>query len=107
MLDATAALTPPEEFLMQYRYTVVIEYGPRNYSAFAPDVLGRVTTGATVEETRANMAEALTFHLAGMVEDGDAPPPAATRPSDVTDLAPGDVVAEVVIDVPGPVAAPA
>ncbi|MEO8854305.1 MAG: type II toxin-antitoxin system HicB family antitoxin [Ginsengibacter sp.] len=45
------------------KYLIVIEKAERNYSAFSPDVIGCVATGATVEETAENMKEALQFHF--------------------------------------------
>ena len=39
-----------------------------------PDVPGCVTAGRTLEEARKMAVEALTLHLAGMVEDGEAVP---------------------------------
>ena len=52
------------------RYAVVIEKGERNYSAYVPDLPGCVTTGATPEEVKAEIREAIEFHLEGMREDG-------------------------------------
>jgi predicted RNase H-like HicB family nuclease len=63
---------------MQYSYTVLIEKSPNNYGAWAPDLPGCVTTGPTVEETLANMREAIKFHLEGMREDGDPIPEPST-----------------------------
>jgi predicted RNase H-like HicB family nuclease len=57
-----------------YRYPIVVEEGEPNCSAFLPDIDGCVTTGATVEETVANMYEALRMHLETMLEDGDVIP---------------------------------
>ena len=59
-------------------YTVIIEApaAPGEcFGAYAPDVPGCITTGATAEEALAEMAAALEFHLAGLAEDGEAPPP--------------------------------
>jgi predicted RNase H-like HicB family nuclease len=56
------------------KYLVVVESGPRNYSAYSPDVLGCVSTGKTVEKTVASYKEALAFHFEGMAEDGDELP---------------------------------
>ena len=51
-----------------------------NFSGHAPDVLGCVSAGDTLEQMRAMMREALEFHLALMVEDGDpVPEPTATN----------------------------
>lgn len=56
------------------RYAVVIEKAEGNYSAYVPDLPGCVATGATVAETESEIREAIAFHLAGMREDGVAPP---------------------------------
>jgi predicted RNase H-like HicB family nuclease len=57
-----------------YRILIVLEKGPRNYSAYAPEVPGCVATGKTREETLQLMREALELHLQGMAEDGDEMP---------------------------------
>src|SRR6266550_2760668 len=44
-----------------------------------PDFPGCITAGRTLEEARRKAAEALSFHIAGMVEDGEKIP----RPSTV------------------------
>jgi predicted RNase H-like HicB family nuclease len=43
-----------------------------------PDFPGCVTAGATLEEARELAVEALTLHMAGMVEDGEALPEPST-----------------------------
>ncbi len=68
-----AAVGPP------LAYAVVIERGPHNYSAYAPDVLGCVATGQTVEEVTARFREALTEHLALLREYGEPIPAPRTR----------------------------
>jgi len=52
------------------KYAVVIERGPNNFSAYVPDLPGCITTGKTIEEIKANMREAIAFHLDGLREDG-------------------------------------
>ena len=52
------------------RYAVVIEKGERNCSAYVPDLPGCVSTGATLEEVKAEIRDAIEFHLEGMREDG-------------------------------------
>ena len=52
------------------RYAVVIEKGERNYSAYVPDLPGCVSVGDTVEEVKAEIREAIEFHLEGLREDG-------------------------------------
>ncbi|WP_434686132.1 type II toxin-antitoxin system HicB family antitoxin [Pseudanabaena minima] len=52
------------------KYLVVIEKMQTGYSAYSPDVLGCVSTGATLEEVNENMQEALEFHIDGLIEEG-------------------------------------
>ena len=59
---------------MSRRYVIVIESGERNCSAYAPDLPGCIATGATVEETKRNMQEAIKAHLDLMRETGDPIP---------------------------------
>lgn len=61
------------------RYAIVIEKAESNYSAYVPDLPGCVATGVTVEETEAQIREAIEFHLEGMREDGIAIPQPASR----------------------------
>ena len=63
------------------KYAIVIEKAERNYSAYAPDVPGCIATGATVEETRRKLMEALASHFALMRNAGEPIP----QPSTVTD----------------------
>ena len=52
------------------RYTIIVENAGPNHSAYVPDLPGCITTGATIEETKQNMQEAIEVHLDGMREDG-------------------------------------
>jgi predicted RNase H-like HicB family nuclease len=61
------------------KYAVVIEKAKKNYSAYAPDIPGCVTTGKTVEETKRLMSEAIEFHLEGLMLDGDRIPASTSR----------------------------
>ena len=67
------------------KYLIVIEKAECNYSAYAPDVPGCVSTGPTIEQARRNMIEALEFHLEGMAEDGE-PVPAAETVAEVVEV---------------------
>jgi predicted RNase H-like HicB family nuclease len=58
---------------------VIYERGKRNYSGFAPDVPGCVSTGKTLDEMRAMMKEPLEFHFEGMAHDGDPIPEPVTK----------------------------
>ena len=55
-------------------YPVIIERGEHNYGAWVPDLVGCVSTGATEEEVKRNIREAIELHLAGMREDGEPIP---------------------------------
>lgn len=53
---------------------VEIYFAENNYSAHVPLLQGCVSTGKTIEEMKLNIAEAVQFHLEGMMEDGDEIP---------------------------------
>ena len=59
---------------MKRKYAVVIEKAPNNYCAYAPDVLGCISTAKTRDGMLAMMREALEFHIEMMLEDGDPLP---------------------------------
>jgi len=52
-----------------------------DYGVSFPDFPGCVTAGSTLEEARRMAVEALSVHIAGMVEDGDAIPEPSTLDS--------------------------
>jgi predicted RNase H-like HicB family nuclease len=51
------------------RYTIIIEKGVKNYSAYCPDLPGVVAAGETEEEIEELMKEAIEFHLDGLKEE--------------------------------------
>jgi predicted RNase H-like HicB family nuclease len=58
-------------------FVAVIEEGDvPGYGVFFPDLPGCASAGDTVEAAARNAEEALTLHLSGMVEDGEAIPAA-------------------------------
>jgi predicted RNase H-like HicB family nuclease len=61
------------------KFTVVIEKAENNYSVYVPDLPGCVATAATLEEARQMIQEAIEFHLEGMLQHGEAIPPATTQ----------------------------
>mgnify|MGYP001576185904 FL=1 len=61
------------------RYAIVIERANSNYSTYVPDLPGCIATGATVEEAKKTIREAIEFHLAGMREDGSPIPQPSSR----------------------------
>jgi predicted RNase H-like HicB family nuclease len=56
--------------------------GKSDYGVSFPDFPGCITAGSTLDEARRMAAEALSFHIAGMREDGEALP----EPSSLDDL---------------------
>jgi predicted RNase H-like HicB family nuclease len=56
------------------KYLIHVERGPRNCSAYSPDVQGCVATGPTVDECIAEMRSALAAHFELMSEYGEPIP---------------------------------
>ncbi|MCY3669187.1 MAG: type II toxin-antitoxin system HicB family antitoxin [Gemmatimonadetes bacterium] len=52
------------------KYLIVVEKTETGFSSYSPDLLGCVATGATEEETEANMKEAIAFHVEGLKQEG-------------------------------------
>jgi predicted RNase H-like HicB family nuclease len=63
------------------KYTIIIENGEGNYSAYCPDLPGVVAAGETEEETVELMKEAIEFHLEGLKEE-NLPIPEQQSPPD-------------------------
>lgn len=65
------------------RYTVIVEPAERNWAAYVPDLPGCMTTGQTLEETRANIREAITGHVRTLQEFGEPVPEPASVAAEV------------------------
>lgn len=53
------------------KFAIIIEKAPDGgFGAYAPDLPGCIGMGATREETLQNMAEAIQFHIDGLLEEG-------------------------------------
>jgi predicted RNase H-like HicB family nuclease len=61
------------------KYAVVIERAGVNYSAYVPDLPGCISVGDTIEQTERNIREAITLHLEGLREQGEAVPKPTTK----------------------------
>lgn len=62
-------------------YPVVIHKDPRSdYGVTVPDLPGCFSAGKTIDEALALAKEAIELHVEGLIEDGEAVPPA--RPID-------------------------
>jgi len=59
-------------------YTVLLERGENNWSAYVPDLPGCVATGKTRDETLQLMREAIEFHIEGMRLHGETVPDRTT-----------------------------
>jgi predicted RNase H-like HicB family nuclease len=55
-------------------YTVIYEYGERNWSAYVPDLPGCIATGKTRKQVEKQIREAIEFHIEGLRLRGDAVP---------------------------------
>ena len=60
-------------------YTVILERGPKNWSAYVPDLPGCVAAGRTRAETEQLMREAIIMHLEALREDGEPVPESTTE----------------------------
>jgi predicted RNase H-like HicB family nuclease len=56
------------------QYTVFFAETAAGYSAHVPDLSGCIAAGATLEETRQLIREAIEFHIEGMRLHGEAVP---------------------------------
>jgi len=63
-------------------YSVLMLKGPTGYNAIVPDLPGVYAAGKTFDETRNLITGAISFHIRGMIADGDAVP----EPSDGMEL---------------------
>jgi predicted RNase H-like HicB family nuclease len=66
------------------RYTIILEHGTGNLSAYAPDFPGCVAAADTEQETLALMKEALEMHIEDMRQRGEQiPQPSMAREIEV------------------------
>ena len=54
-----------------HQFTVIIEPDEDAFHAYVPALPGCHTFGATVEETRANIMEAITLYIESIQENGE------------------------------------
>ena len=57
--------------MSEYEFTIVIEPDEEGFHAFVPALPGCHSFGSTVEEAKANIAEAMALHVESMIEDGE------------------------------------
>jgi predicted RNase H-like HicB family nuclease len=56
-------------------YTVIYEWGRRNWSAYVPDLPGCIATGKTRQAVERRIREAIEFHIEGLINRGEPVPP--------------------------------
>lgn len=59
---------------MNPKYTVIFERAVNNWAAHVPDLPSCMSTGRTLEETKANIREAIEGHIKTLREFGDPVP---------------------------------
>lgn len=59
---------------MSFKYAVIFERAPSNWAAYVPDLPGCMSTGATLDETKRNIREAIEGHIETLREFGDPIP---------------------------------
>lgn len=62
----------------QMKYAIIIEKGPKNYGAYAPDVPGCIATGSTPAIVQRRMTAAIKLHIASLREHGEPIPKPTT-----------------------------
>ena len=53
--------------MTEMQYLVIFEKGENSYGAYVPDLPGCVAIGETMEEVRGLIAEAIQFHIDGLL----------------------------------------
>jgi len=64
-------------------YTVILERGDTNWSAYVPDLPGCVAAAETRDETEKLIREAVALHIQLLREDGDPIPESRVEASSV------------------------
>jgi len=73
---------------MTREYMVVYEKGADNWSAFSPDIPGCGSLGDALEDTRANMREAMELYLNETAKAGEPIPDATAKAVDFEEFDP-------------------
>lgn len=63
------------------KYLVVVEETATGFSAYSPDLMGCIATGATRDEVEREMREAMQFHVEGLRLEGEAVPEPHSYPA--------------------------
>ena len=65
-------------------YTVIYEPGPRNWSAYVPDLPGCIATAKTPQALERGIREAIAFHIEGLHLRGETVPEPTIRAGTVS-----------------------
>jgi predicted RNase H-like HicB family nuclease/predicted RNA binding protein YcfA (HicA-like mRNA interferase family) len=65
-------------------YTVIYEWGKRNWSAYVPDLPGCIATGKTRKQVELQIREAIEFHIEGLKARGDKIPEPSIEAGTIT-----------------------
>ena len=60
--------------MTDYEFTIIIEPDEDGFHAFVPALPGCHSYGATVEQARMHIVEAIELHVESMLEDGEPNP---------------------------------
>ncbi len=71
---------------MTAAYTVIYEWGERNWSAYVPDLPGCIATAKTRPEVETQIREAIEFHVEGLRASG-APVPQPSIEAGIVSIA--------------------
>jgi predicted RNase H-like HicB family nuclease len=83
--ETQAAREAKRVYMPTYQFTVVIEPDEERFHAYVPALPGCHTFGDTLDEARANIAEAVQVHVESMQQDGE-PIPTEHEPLFITRL---------------------
>ncbi len=83
---------------MTREYLVVYENVGKNWSAFSPDIHGCGTLGETLDDTRANMREAMELYLSETAKAGEPVPEAIATSVDFSEFDPDHQTKQYVVE---------
>ncbi len=83
---------------MTREYLVFYEKGASNWSAFSPDIPGCGSLGDTLEDTRANMREAVELYLAETMKAGEPIPEALATSVNINEFDPNHETKEYFVE---------
>jgi predicted RNase H-like HicB family nuclease len=83
---------------MTREYLVVYEKCETNWSAFSPDIPGCGSLGDTIEDTRANMREAIKIYLNETAKAGDPIPEPTATTVDFEEFDPGHETKQYMVE---------